>query len=517
MDVRSASNVGRRWFVLRLWEECIDSMEDGSVTKTAILGGGIAGLATAFALRRSGASHWTLIESSPRWGGKITSAREHGFTIEGGPDSFITTKSSALELCRHLGLEDQLTGSNSGKSATTYIWSGGRLHPMPEGMMLMAPTMIVPFLRTPLISWPGKLRMGMEIFIPRARGDQDESLAGFVRRRLGNELLNKIAGPLMGGIHAADPERLSLKSTFPMFLEMEKKHGSLLRGMLKRAKRPVQPGAGPHAVNGGKRPSMFMSLRGGLQQLSDALIANLPETNLRAGCRALAVSRYADRYKIDLSDGSSLLADDVVFATPSFVTADLLQQLDPALADRLRAIRYVSTATVSLGFRRSQVAHPLQGAGFIVPQSEGRRITACSWSSVKFHHRAPDDCVLLRVFIGGALAEDLAEQDEDALVKMAREELQVILGISATPVIAKAYRWHKANPQYDVGHADRIAQIEQSLTLLPGLHLAGAAYHGPGIPDCIQSGRDAAQAIIVRHSVTQDSARSEASHAVIQS
>jgi oxygen-dependent protoporphyrinogen oxidase len=301
-----------------------------------------------------------------------------------------------------------------------------------------------------------------------------------------------------------------------MFLEMEKKHGSLVLGMMKRAKRPVKHETGPHAAHGTKRPPMFMSLRGGLQQLSEALVASLPATNLRAGCCALSVSRYAKRYKIDLSDGSSLLADDVVFATPSFVTADLLQQLDPALAERLRAIRYVSTATVSLGFRRSEVAHPLQGAGFIVPQSEGRRITACSWSSVKFQHRAPEDCVLLRVFIGGALAEDLAEQDEDALVKLAREELQAILGISATPVIAKAYRWHKANPQYDIGHAERIAEIEQSISHLPGLHLAGAAYHGPGIPDCIQSGKEAARAIAARRSHVESVVRSEPSPVVIQ-
>ena len=503
-------NCGGRWQrVVEGAEGNVDSIQDGPMRRTVILGGGIAGLATAFALRERGLADWMLIECSPRWGGKITSARERGFTIEGGPDSFITTKSAAVELCKRLGLGDQLTGSNTGKSATTYIWSGGRLHPMPEGMMLMAPTMILPFLRTPLISWTGKLRMGMEIFVPRARGNEDESLAGFVRRRLGNELLNKIAGPLMGGIHAADPERLSLKSTFPIFLEMEKKHGSLVLGMMKRRKRS-------HTAHGAKRPPMFMSLRSGLQQLSNALVAHLPETNLRVGSRALTVSRHADRYRIDLSDGSSLLADDVVFATPSFVTADLLQELDSALADRLRAIRYVSTATVSLGFRRCEVVHPLQGAGFIVPQSEGRRITACSWSSVKFAHRAPDDCVLLRVFIGGALAEELAEQEEAALVKLAREELQVILGISATPVIAKAYRWHKANPQYDVGHGVRIAEIEQSISRLPGLHLAGAAYHGPGIPDCIQSGRDAARAIAARHSDTQDSTRSEASHAVIQ-
>ena len=479
------------------------------MTKTVIVGGGISGLATAVTLQELGPCDYTLIEGSPRWGGKITSVHENGFTIEGGPDSFITQKTAAIELCKRLGLEDQLSGSNSGKNAATYIWSGGRLHRMPEGMMLMAPTMVLPFLRSRLISWPGKMRAGLEVFIPRARGDGDESLAGFVRRRLGNELLNKIAGPLMGGIYAADPERMSLKSTFPMFLEMEKKHGSLLLGMMKRTR--------PRVAHGAKRPPMFMTLRGGLQQLSDALVARLPEANRRTGCRALAVSRSAQRYRIDLSDGSCLLADDVVFATPSFVTADLVEQLDPVLAERLRAIRYVSTATVSLGFRKSEIAHPLQGAGFIVPPSEGRRITACSWSSAKFNHRAPEDCVLLRVFIGGALAEELAEQDEAALVQLAREELQVILGITATPVLARAYRWSKANPQYDLGHEERVREIERSLPNLPGIHLAGAAYHGPGIPDCIQSGTKAAAAIAARHARGENSCRSDAWSVCIES
>jgi oxygen-dependent protoporphyrinogen oxidase len=460
------------------------------MSKTVIIGGGIAGLATAFYLQECGSVDYTLIECAPHWGGKITSASLDGFLVEGGPDSFITQKAAALDLCTRLGLAGELVGSNTGKSATTYIWSDGRLQPMPEGMMLMAPTMILPFLRSNLISWRGKLRMGLEPFIPKSTGDQDESLAGFVRRRLGAELLNKIAGPLMGGIHAADPERLSLKSTFPMFQEMEKKHGSLVRAMMKRPKRPTAPGAKPSP--------MFMSLRGGLQRLSDALVARLSPESLRAGCCVLSVSPDGNRYKVTLSDGGTILADDIVFATPSYVTADLVQQIDPRLACRLRKIRYVSTATVSLGFNRRDINHPMQGAGFIVPKSEGRSITACSWSSQKFKHRAPDDCVLLRVFIGGALSENLAEQDEAALIELARNELRTIMGITAAPVLAQAYRWSKANPQYDLDHQLRITEIERSLTDFPGLYLAGAAYRGSGIPDCIQSGMKAAAAIADR-------------------
>ncbi len=294
----------------------------------------------------------------------------------------------------------------------------------------------------------------------------------------------------MGGIHAADPEKLSLKSTFPMFPEMEKKHGSLVLAMMKRPKRPVTPGAKP--------TPMFMSLHGGLQRLSDAIVAHLPPQSLRTNCCVLSVSPHGSRYRVALSDGTSILADNIVFATPSYVTADLVQQIDPTLASRLRAIRYVSTATVSLGFKRSDIAHPMQGAGFIVPKSEGQRITACSWSSEKFKHRAPGDCVLLRVFIGGALAEDLAERDETALIELARKELRTIMGITATPVLTKAYRWPKANPQYELGHELRLKEIEQSLTDFPGLFLAGAAYRGSGIPDCIQSGIKVATAIADR-------------------
>ena len=458
------------------------------MNKTVIIGGGIAGLATAFYLQEGGANDCTLIERSPRVGGKITSAELNGFLVEGGPDSFITQKAATLELCSKLGLDELLIGSNGGTNSTTYVWSKGSLHAMPEGMMLMAPTMVLPFLRSRLISWPGKMRMGMEFFVPKSPGDQDESLASFVRRRLGTELLNKIAGPLMGGIHAADPERLSLKSTFPMFLDMEKKHGSLIRGMMKRPKHTPPSGA--------KKPPMFMSLRGGLHQLVDALVAQLCPETLRVGLCVVSVHPDGAQYRVVLSDGAILIADNLVFATPSYVTADLVQQIDPILASRLREIRYVSTATVSLGYKRSDVAHPMQGAGFIVPKTEGRKITACSWSSEKFKHRAPDDCVLLRVFVGGALAENLAEQDEAALIQLAREELRTIMGITATPVLESAYRWPKANPQYDLGHAQRVTEIEQALTALPGLYLAGAAYRGSGIPDCIQSGMKAARSII---------------------
>ena len=463
--------------------------------QVVVIGGGIAGLTTAFYLRHSadGMVETTLVEEAPRAGGKITSTRESGFVIEGGPDSFLASKTATLELCSLLGLDDQLIPSNTA-DCTTYVWCHGRLHAMPEGMMLMAPTMILPFLRSRLISWPGKLRMGMEMLIPSQVRNEDESVASFVRRRLGAEALDKIAAPLMAGIYAADPETLSLRSTFPMLSEMEGKYGGLLRGLMMQ-KRANQKPCTRH-----ERPPMFMTLRGGLQQLVDAILARLRPENIWLGRRVVAVTRDQGRYEIVLNDGLRIGADEVVFATPAYATADLVQDIDPALATKLRAIRYVSTATVSLGFKRSDVNRPLDGFGFVVPRSENRKITACSWSSVKFNHRAPGDCALIRVFVGGACAEFLAEKDEVALVKLAQQELSATMGITAEPVIAKVFRWHKANPQYEVGHQARIAEIDRIVASHPGLHLVGAAYHGVGIPDCIQSGARIAQVIARKYS-----------------
>ena len=409
---------------------------------------------------------------------------ESGFLVEGGPDSFLAQKQIAKDLCVDLGLEDELIGSNSTQKTSTYVLSGGHLHPMPQGMMLMAPTMILPILRSRLISWPGKLRMGLELLVRRRREQHDESLASFVRRRLGREVLDKIAAPLMAGIHAADPERLSLQSTFPMFAEMEQAHGSLLLAMFRRKR--VQAG------HGAKRGPMFLSLAGGVQRMTDALAARLEPQQIRLNSRVRYVTRDNDRYRIEMVDGSFLYADNIVFATPAYVTAEIIESLDPLLAKRLRAIRYASTATVSLGFRRSELNCELQGLGFIVPASELRRINACTWSSTKFSHRAPEDRVLMRVFIGGALSEELAEQDEASLIELARQELGEILGITATPVLAKAYRWHKASPQYDVNHQALVRELEQIAAMHPGLYLAGAAYRGAGIPDCLTQARDTA-------------------------
>jgi oxygen-dependent protoporphyrinogen oxidase len=463
--------------------------------QVAIVGGGITGLATAYYLQRDGrgAVDYTLIESSPSFGGKIVSSRENGFVVEGGPDSFITQKTAAIELCRELGLGDQLMNTNDA-ARKVFVWSRGRLRPMPEGVMLIVPTKITPFLKSSLISWPGKLRMGMDAFIPPRRDDGDETLAHFVRRRLGAEALDKIAEPMIAGIYVADAENLSLKSTFPRFLDLERKHGSLIRGMMRQ--RRTTNGSNGRSGSDHSATSMFMTLRGGLQEMTEALVNELNPEALFTNRGVVTLTRDAGSYELTLGDGKRVRADAVVLAAPAYVAADLLRTMDSALASKLQQIRYVSTATVSFGYKRAEVTHPLEGFGFVVPRSERRKIIACTWSSTKFNGRALAEFVLLRAFVGGADRESLAEQDDATIADMARDELREMMGIMAAPVLTRVYRWHKANPQYEVGHQDRVAEIDQHTAQHDGLYIAGAAYHGVGIPDCIQDGARVAKQIL---------------------
>jgi oxygen-dependent protoporphyrinogen oxidase len=462
---------------------------------TVILGGGITGLTAAYILRKraAGAVRVTLLESSQRLGGKIATAEENGFRMEGGPDSFLARKRVTMDICRELGLEEQLMPTAPGER-TTYVWSGGRLHPLPMGVM--------PMLRSELITWPGKLRMGAEALIPPRSVEDDESLASFVGRRFGREALDKLAAPLMAGIYSADATRLSMLSTFAMLPAMEKKHGSVLRGWL-RSKQA-------HKRSGDGAGTMFLTLRGGMRQLVEALASELPQEDVRLGTHALAVLPQGSRYEVVLRGGGSLLADDVILTTPAEVSGRLLDLLDPQLAERLRAVRYVSTATVSLGFRQSDLPVLPKGFGFVVPRQEGRKITACTWSSMKFAGRAPEGHLLLRVFLGGAGAEHVAEQDGAALVQQAKQELRRTMGIEAEPVTTRVYRWEKGTPQYEVGHAERVAEIEALAHGHRGLFLAGAAYHGAGVPDCMQNALDAVARLAAQYGMNAGRASSAA-------
>lgn len=449
--------------------------------RIAVIGGGVAGLAAAYELsHKEPAVDWHLFEQSDRLGGKIITEQVDGFTIEGGPDSFITQKPWGLALCRELGLESECIPCNSA-AQTVYILVKGRLCPMPDGFRLTVPTRIMPFLRSPLFSWPAKLRMGLEPFIPARTDNEDESISAFITRRLGKEAADKIGGPLMAGIYVADPERLSLMSTFPMFRAMEQKHGSLIRAMRTSAREKKKSDT-----------PMFMSLRQGMGQLVETLTNRLGD-QCQTGQVVERLVRSDQGFTLTIN-GTTHTFDDVILATPLFETGRLLDELAPTARDTLNAMRYVSTATVSLGFRLplTNVYRPMDGFGFVIPRSEQRRILACTWNSVKFAERAPPDHALLRVFVGGEGREELVDLDDKTLVQVVRDELHEIWGLTAEPVIRRVFRWPRGNPQYDVGHAARMKQMIETIQAIPGLHVAGSGYNGIGLPDCIRSGREAA-------------------------
>jgi oxygen-dependent protoporphyrinogen oxidase len=400
-------------------------------------------------------------------------------------------------LARSLGLEPELIGSNP-EQRQVYIVNRGRLIPLPEGVMLIVPTRFMPFIKSPLISWPGKVRMGLEFFIPPRRGDEDESIGSFVQRRLGREALEKIAEPLMSGIHVSDPETQSLLGTFPRFRALEKNYGGLIRGMLAQRRAASSHG------NNGRRPgapawksSAFVSFTGGMSRLVEALTASLTDGDLLTGTPVVDIQPIPDGgYELRTGDGQTALADAVILTTPAFTSARLVSHFAPGLAHALDAIRYVSTATVSLAYHKSDLPRPLEGSGFIAPRREKRSISACTWSSSKFSNRSPEDSVLLRCFVGGPGHEELVEYDDARLVSLARRELADLMGLNAVPRLARVFRWVKANPQYDVGHLERVSQMHASCAKIPGLFLAGSAFEGVGIPDCIHQGQNAAEKVL---------------------
>jgi oxygen-dependent protoporphyrinogen oxidase len=466
-----------------------------------VVGGGIAGLATAYYAQKHAQAAGldlavTLVERDSRLGGKIATDTPDGFVIEGGPDSFITQKPWAIQLCRELGLEDRLMGTNDAQRGV-FILRGGKLRKMPDGMMLIIPTKFMPFVTSNLISWPGKIRMGMDLFIPPRKDDSDESLGDFIRRRLGQEALDVLAEPMMAGIHVADAEKLSLKATFPRFIDTVRKYGSLTRGMIaaKKARTEAAKNASNNG-NGSTPTTIFMTLKNGLQEM----VAALENTILGEGGTIITgngvqlIRQTGGAYALDLDDGRTLDADSVVLAVPGFAAAEMLSDLNPDLSDKLNAIRYVSTATVSLGFKADEFEHDLNGFGFVIPRKEPTRLLAMTWTSTKFTHRAGEGTVLLRAFIGGPRREEYVSLDDEALIALVREELATIMGVHATPTVARAYRWMRGNPQYDVGHLDRMDEID---TLCPaGLYLTGSAFRGVGIPDCVKQGQATAAQVV---------------------
>lgn len=457
----------------------------GTRPRIVVVGAGIAGLAAAYRLTQVlPAASITLIEAEHRLGGKIVTERVEGFLIEGGPDSFLATKPRGLGLCQELGFEDELIGPIP-RPRRAYVKRRGRLHEIPEGLSGLVPTRLGPLYRSALLTPLGKARVALDLLLPARSGDDDEPLASFVRRRLGAEAYDWLIEPLMAGIYAADGERLSLAATFPQLREGERRHGSLTRGVL--ASKRAAPGRSP-----------FLTPRFGLGSLVEALRQRIraAEVQILLGKPGSAVTPGLDRrYSVERTKADSLAADAVVLATPAHATAEMLREIDPTIANELAGIPYASSAIVTLAFRESDLQRPLDAHGYVVPRAEGGPILACTWSSAKWDDRAPSGFILVRLFIGRFGQEESLVRSDADLIALACAEVRHSLAITAETVIARVSRWRWAMPQYVLGHTERLARIDRQLTSHPGLALAGAAYRGVGLPDCIASGETAAEAV----------------------
>lgn len=449
-----------------------------NIVDVAVVGGGIAGLATAYELSKQGAS-FVVLEGASRAGGVIVSDEIDGFTVDGGPDALLVQKPAGIRLCEELGLGDRLVPTKPPRLA--YIQRGGRLHALPAASVLGIPTRLGPFARSGLFSWAGKLRMGAELFVPPRRDEADESIGAFMTRRFGRESTAYLAEPLLAGIHAGDVDRLSLHALFPRFAEAEREHGSVLRAFRRH-------GSPPSAISNPQSAGAFKSLRGGLSEMVHGLERAIGRANIKTGASVAAVTG-AGPFVVRTMARESIDACAVVLAAPAYAVSELLRERDPEIASRCREIPYASVATVALAFTRESVAHPLNGSGFVVPRLEHTGIMAGTWLSSKWPHRAPEGRVLLRTFIGGARDPRALEESDGELVARSLRALAPLLGLSGAPLFTRVYRWDRANAQHEVGHLERVAAIDRALTRHAGLFVTGSGFRGTGIPDCVADGR----------------------------
>ncbi len=465
------------------------------MSRVVIVGGGITGLAAAYTLEKLSQEkglpiEYTLLESSGRFGGKVLTDVHDGFVIEGGPDSFLTYKSGALELCNELGLEDELIWTNDANAGVYVLWKG-RLQLLPVGMSMVAPARLKSFFASSLFSWPEKLRILWERRVSPGSEKDDESLGDFIRRRFGKAALYRLAEPLLASVHVADADRLSMRAAFPRLLALERQYGSFTKAIQAFISK------GGASKKGSQLPP-FVTLRKGLGSLVDSLVENLHgDLRLGQGVKELhLVSSQQLEIEVEMADGSLITADAVILTTPVSVAANLVEGSLPGLAQLLRRIRMESSAVVSLAYQADQIRHPMRGVGFVVPRTEPSGLMACTWTSSKFSDRVPEWAVLLRAFVGGSRVSDLLELDDKGLVSTVRKELHSIMGIDADPMFTHIYRWENLHPQYDVGHLERIGAIEKKC---PGnLLLAGASYRGVGLPDCISQGQASASLALTR-------------------
>jgi oxygen-dependent protoporphyrinogen oxidase len=445
------------------------------MARVVVVGGGISGLTAAHSLRARGVDV-VVYEATANVGGNVRTLEKQGFLIDEGPDSWVVTKPFATELARELGLGDRLIVTLPA-NRKVYVRTRGGLVLLPDGMMLGIPTRIWPLVTTPLLSVRGKLRAGLDLVLPIQRDLEDESLGGFVERRLGREVLDNLAGPLLGGLFTGDARTLSLRGTFPQLAELEKE-GGLIRGALKQARKRATS----------EKPSAFTTLRGGVGELIATLSERLGSTVVRE-TRVQRIVKEGDRFRIE-RDGGIEHAEHVVLAGPAHSSGKLAAEVSPELARELGEIPYGSSCTVFVAYERHQIDHPLDATGYLVPSRFRDRAMASTWISSKWPHRAPQGTALLRVFFG---AEEV-DKSEAELVELARAELRSTLKITAEPLITHVGRFRKASPQPQVGHPAKLRRIKALCESIGGLHLAGSAYDGVGLGDCVRQ----AQAIAAR-------------------
>jgi oxygen-dependent protoporphyrinogen oxidase len=460
--------------------------------RIAIVGGGISGLSAAFYLEKARAAgaelEYSLFESGQRLGGSMYSDRVEGCLVEAGPDSFLTEKPWASALCNELGIADQLIGSNDAQRKT-YIVVNGRLIVMPDGLMFMVPTRILPTALSPLFSWGTKIRMARELLHPPRPMQDDETVAELVERHFGAEVVDRLADPLLAGVYGGDSAKLSARAVLPRFVEMEEKYGSLSRAMLAAHKKMTQAGH--------KQPPrpLFSSLKEGMQQLVDAVLDRLDPEAIRMRNHVRRVYPEDGGWRVSIEMNGDECFDAVILATPANVAGTLLDGVDRGLARNLLDITYSSSITVTLGYYLDQLKGLPPGFGFLVPRSEGTRMLACTFVHNKFPHRAPQGQGILRCFLGGARDEAALALSDDEILEEVHRELRDIVQLDARPMFTRIYRWRGAMAQYESGHIARVQRIEKRVAEIPGLALAGNAYHGIGVPDCIRSGMEAANAV----------------------
>jgi protoporphyrinogen/coproporphyrinogen III oxidase len=460
--------------------------------RIAIIGGGISGLSAAFYLEKARAAgvelEYTLVESGQRLGGCMSSDRIEGCLVEAGPDSFLTEKPWATALCQELGIADQLIGSNDSQRKT-YIVVKGRLVVMPDGLMFMVPTRLVPTALSPLFSWSTKVRMARELLHPPRPMQGDETVAELVERHFGAEVVERLADPLLSGVYGGDAAKLSARAVLPRFVEMEEKYGSLSRAMM-AARRKMSEAASRQPA-----PPLFTSLKDGMQQMVDAIVARLNPASIGLRRHVRRVYPENGGWRVSIEMNGDERYDAIILATPANVAGTLLDGVDRPLASNLLDITYSSSVTVTLGYYKDQLAKLPPGFGFLVPRSEGTRLLACTFVHNKFPHRAPADKGILRCFLGGARDEAVLGLTDEEMLETVHRELRDMVKLNVRPIFARVYRWREAMAQYEPGHIARVEKIEKRAAEIPGLALAGNAYHGIGVPDCIRSGKEAANSV----------------------